>query len=57
MRACASLLALAPTPALAQAAGTGGVNLTAITLFTVVVIGTLAITYWAAKRTKSASDV
>jgi cation/acetate symporter len=31
-------------------------NFTAITMFVVFVIGTLFITYWAAKRTRSASD-
>ena len=56
-RTLIGLALLAPAPALAQSgvAG-GGLNLTAIALFTTVVMGTLYITYRAAKRTQSASD-
>ena len=32
------------------------VNMTAIAMFLVFVLGTLGITYWAARRTRSASD-
>jgi len=56
-RTLIGLALLAPAPALAQTGGAGGgLNLTAIALFTTVVIGTLYITYRAAKRTQSASD-
>lgn len=57
--AAAALLALGS--ALAAPADIGQVqkqpiNLTAIAMFLVFVLGTLGITYWAAKRTTSASD-
>ncbi|UEM24912.1 cation/acetate symporter ActP (plasmid) [Skermanella mucosa] len=53
-------LALA-APALAAPADLGGaekqaVNVTAIVMFFIFVVGTLGITYWAANRTKSAAD-
>ncbi|BAE51430.1 cation acetate symporter [Paramagnetospirillum magneticum] len=56
------LLALAvPTAALAGPGDLGGsekqpINVTAIAMFFAFVMGTLGITYWASKRTKSASD-
>ncbi len=56
------LLALAvPTVALAGPGDLGGsekqpVNVTAIAMFFAFVLGTLGITYWASKRTKSAAD-
>ncbi len=53
-------LALASGPAFADAIATGGekqpVNVTAIAIFLLFVFATLGITYWAAKRSRSASD-
>ncbi len=49
------LLALAVTPAHA-ATGSDGPNYTAIVLFVALVLLTLAITYWAARRTRTAKD-
>lgn len=49
------LLALAVTPAHA-ATGSDGLNDTAVFLFAPLVLLTLAITYWAARRTRSAKD-
>ena len=59
--ASAPLLGLMTSLALAAPAAVGEVqkqpiNLTAISMFFVFVLGTLGITYWAASRTKSASD-
>ncbi|UEM06800.1 cation/acetate symporter ActP (plasmid) [Skermanella rosea] len=60
--AAMSLAALAlAAPALAAPADLGGaekqaVNVTAIVMFFIFVVGTLGITYWAASRTKSAAD-
>ena len=52
----ASLALFATTPAWAQAAGPQTLNRTAIALFIAVVIFTLGITWWAARRTNSADD-
>ena len=49
-------LAVSPVMAQAPVAATRPLNMTAIGLFLVVVAITLWITYWAAQRTKSASD-
>ncbi|CAH2604090.1 acetate/glycolate:cation symporter [Rhodovastum atsumiense] len=59
--ALAALASLASLPALAAGADLGqaerqATNVTAITMFVAFVIGTLFITYWAAKRTRSAAD-
>ena len=58
--ALGAVLALAPTPVLAEAIAGGGtkqpINVTAITIFFLFVLATLAITYWAAKRSHSAAD-
>jgi cation/acetate symporter len=56
--AAAAVLVAVPAPA-AEAVGQTEkqqTNFTAITMFVVFVIGTLFITYWAAKRTRSAAD-
>lgn len=50
------LIAALPLPALAQAPGNTGVSSISITCFLAVIALTLGITYWAARRTKSASD-
>ena len=51
---------LAATTSTAHAAATGpeaaGVNFTAVALFLVLVVATLLITWWAARRTRSAKD-
>lgn len=56
----AALLALFPSLAVAQEAGAAAprqpVNVTAIAIFLVFVAGTLVITWWAAKRSKTTSD-
>ena len=56
----AAAIGLIPTAALAADAITGAtrqpLNLTAIVIFFLFVLATLAITYWAAKRSRSASD-
>jgi cation/acetate symporter len=57
----AAALCLLAVPALAAPGDLGGaekqpVNVTAIVMFFAFVMGTLGITYWASKRTKSASD-
>ena len=52
----ATLLALCAAAAHAAAAPAKGVNITAISLFFGFVLITLGITWWAARRTKSASD-
>ena len=56
----AAAIGLIPTAALAADAITGATrqpfNLTAIVIFFLFVLATLAITYWAAKRSRSASD-
>ncbi len=53
-------LALLPAPAFADAIAGGGtkqpLNVTAIVIFLIFVAATLVITYWAAKRSKTASD-
>ena len=60
--AAALLAALAPVPALAAGGAIDGAvqkqatNVMAIAMFMVFVIGTLGITWWASKRTRSASD-
>lgn len=54
--AVAVALALCSAPALAAAAPSGGLNTTAISLFLCLVLITLGITYWAARKTKSAND-
>jgi len=48
--------ALAAAPALSGAVEQQALNLTAIYMFVAFVAGTLGITYWAAKRTRTASD-
>ncbi|MCU0953177.1 MAG: cation acetate symporter [Hyphomicrobium sp.] len=51
--------AICTTPALADSidvAGKSGLNVEAIAMFLIFVLGTLAITKWAAARTRSASD-
>ena len=58
-RAALILLAAIAIPGAAQAqtANAGaGTNLTAIALFVILVLATLVITWWAARRTKSAQD-
>ncbi|MGE5545471.1 MAG: cation acetate symporter [Solirubrobacterales bacterium] len=58
----AALAALAPAAAFAAGGAIDGavqrqpVNVMAIVMFLVFVVGTLGITYWASKRTRSASD-
>ena len=52
----AALLLLGCTPAHAAAPEPSGPNLTAVSLFLLLVLLTLAITYWAARRTRSAKD-
>lgn len=47
---------LAAAPALSGAVEQQALNLTAIYMFVAFVAGTLGITYWAAKRTRTASD-
>ncbi|WP_029009174.1 cation acetate symporter [Azospirillum halopraeferens] len=60
--AAAALLSAALLPATALAAAVEGkiekqgLNLEAIVMFTIFVVFTLGITYWAARRTKSAKD-
>jgi cation/acetate symporter len=59
--AALSLAALWVAPAVAAPAAIGetqqqGVNLNAIMMFVIFVAATLGITYWASKRTKTASD-
>lgn len=54
--ALGALILSSPAFAQAPAAPAPKLNLVAIGLFVLVVIGTLGITYWAARRTKSASD-
>ncbi len=58
--AFAALATLAPNAAFADAIAAGGekqpINITAITIFFLFVLATLVITYWAAKRSHSASD-
>jgi cation/acetate symporter len=54
--ALALAASLAARPAYAAAAEPAGPNLTAMALFVVLVLFTLAITYWAARRTRSAKD-
>ena len=57
--ALAAALTLAAAPALAQTAAAGSaatVNTTAIVMFVAFVLVTLGITWWAARRTKTASD-
>jgi cation/acetate symporter len=61
IRALALAALLLPSIAIAAPADLGGaekqpVNITAIVMFFCFVLGTLGITYWAAKRTKSAAD-
>lgn len=50
--------ALLASPSTAQAAdgAQSGTNMTAVALFLILVLITLSITYWAAKRTRSAKD-
>ena len=58
--AVGAAIALIPTTTFAADAISGGVkqplNITAIVIFFIFVLATLAITYWAAKRSHSASD-
>ncbi|HET7881004.1 MAG TPA: cation acetate symporter, partial [Acetobacteraceae bacterium] len=54
--AATAALVLLPTAALAQAAPAAVVNWHAIAMFLVFIALTLGITYWAAKRTKTATD-
>jgi len=54
--ALAAAFVLACAPAHAATAGPQGPNLTAVSLFVLLVLLTLAITYWAARRTRSAKD-
>lgn len=59
LTASVALLGLYPTLASAQGTGASApqpVNYTAITIFMLFVLATLGITYWAAKRSKTASD-
>ena len=42
--------------ALFAADGTGAVNINAVIMFFVFIVGTMGITKWAASKTKSASD-
>ena len=50
----AALAALAPLPAFAKAPGQA--NTSAIVMFLVFIVGTMAITWWAARRTRTTSD-
>jgi cation/acetate symporter len=52
--AVALLAAAAPVPALAQAAGAS--KTPAIAMFLVFIVGTIFITWWAARRTRTTSD-
>ncbi len=54
LRAAAVATALLPLPALA--ATKGQANTSAIVMFLVFIVGTMFITWWAAKRTKTTSD-
>ena len=54
-RNAGAVLALLCAPSVAHAAD-GGANPTAVSMFLVLVAGTLCITYWAARRTRSAKD-
>lgn len=45
-----------PVQAMAQAGANGGPSTVAVTCFVLVIALTLAITYWAARRTRNASD-
>ncbi|MEF3193516.1 MAG: cation acetate symporter [Halothiobacillaceae bacterium] len=57
MMMAAGLAALAYAGVTLAADGAGkGVNMAAVTMFIVFVIATLGITYWAAKRTRTAKD-
>ncbi|MGQ7815022.1 cation acetate symporter [Metapseudomonas furukawaii] len=56
MKAILALLALSPLGAVAAEAPKQPLNLHAIGMFFVFVLATLAITWWAARRTRSASD-
>ncbi|KXX64216.1 cation acetate symporter [Marichromatium gracile] len=47
---------LAAAPAMSGAVEKQAVNVTAISMFVAFVVGTLGITYWAARRTRSAKD-
>ena len=47
---------LAPGVARAAEPAQAGVNVTAVGMFLLLVVGTLAITWWAARRTRSATD-
>ena len=44
------------TPALAAEAAKGGMNVTAVVMFVAIVLVTLGITYWAARRARSADQ-
>ncbi len=52
----ALILSAMATCAWAQATGSSSMNVTAILMFLAFVAVTLGITYWAARRTKTASD-
>jgi cation/acetate symporter len=52
----AALAAALPLPAFAQAQAPGQANASAIVMFLVFIVGTMFITWWAAKRTKTTSD-
>jgi cation/acetate symporter len=52
----ALLIALLATSPAQAAEPSGGANVTAISMFLLLVFGTLCITYWAARRTRSAKD-
>jgi cation/acetate symporter len=54
--AASAALALSSDAALAQAAGAQPLNVPAIAMFFVFALATLAITWWAAGRTKTAND-
>lgn len=55
-RALAAAACVASTPCFAASGNVGGINHIAVAFFVIFVIATLCITYWAARRTKSADD-
>ncbi len=56
LAASALLLGTTGARAAPSAPETAGVNVTAVVLFVILVLATLLITYWAARRTRSAKD-